>query len=267
MTRYLIGFIVNLAIASHVSGFDVLPIEELPKHVHVADNEVSLFADYQSDSMGYADVYLLNTTEKEITLLTYGNHQIVHLHFNDTHESWRRAQWVHRPASGCATGYRSSVTLPPGNFLKVWGYKAKAGELKEVRYVLSVDYYWKLGEGEIEGKEKYKYVKKSFIASNIGEGLVSDSEVTAAQYDWEAMGELSYRELIAIATGATYAPVIPIRHPMYSPPRIEAIEMLRSKKDFFGSEKEINDLLLRLRADDDDWVSGYSTTASISLKP
>ncbi|MES2924396.1 MAG: hypothetical protein V4819_22785 [Verrucomicrobiota bacterium] len=107
-----------------------IPNVDLPSQVLAENGQLTLFADFINCSKDGCPLYLVNRTEKDITIPTQDGRLFVKLTC-ETSSGWERAQSHY--FSDCGNSYYP-VALSPGQHFRTVGYLAKSGNLGKVRY-------------------------------------------------------------------------------------------------------------------------------------
>lgn len=152
------------------------PLARLPAHVRPVAGQVTLFADFAAASEQGVPVYLINPTNRAVTLGSQDGDLKVKLERQDPDGQWQRAQ--PHAYSWCGNSYYSRE-IAPRHFLRLDGHRVREGTTARVRYRL--------------------YQRDLFIASNEGVGLVNDLELERAGNDAMAVhfGDLALLKAVA----------------------------------------------------------------------
>lgn len=107
------------------------PNVDLLAHVVAPEGKLSFFADFSHPEKEGCPIYLVNRTDRVMSVPVQDGRLFVALAAQMPEGVWQRAQ-VHE-FSTCGNSYYSLV-LPPGQHFKSFGYRPEAGEAGKVRY-------------------------------------------------------------------------------------------------------------------------------------
>jgi len=156
------------------------PVAELPAYLKPAPDSVSLIADFDHKVAGEITVYLINTTEANVTLASQDGDLGCKREAKSEIGKWMRSDSHGYSWCGNSYGIRP---LKAGQFL-AWTQicDTPTGKARAMRFKL-------YGQGPLD------------IASNEGSGIVDESDVQFCRYDAMAMQHGPFEDVAAVATG------------------------------------------------------------------
>jgi hypothetical protein len=158
---------------------DPRPVAELPARLKPMADKVSLIADFDHKVAGKVVLYLINTTEVDVSLASQDGD------VGSKRETKKEGKWMRCDSHGyswCGNSY-GRRPLKAGQFL-TWDQfcDTKTGQARPLRFKL-------YDQGGLE------------VVSNEGVGIVDDSDVQFCRYDSFAMSHGAFDDVAAVATG------------------------------------------------------------------
>jgi hypothetical protein len=157
------------------------PAAELPKYVVAPADRLTLFADFEHPQVGGLPVYVVNRTAAPIPVKAQDGDLYLKLEYESAPGSWVRAQ--SHTYSWCGNSYHT-LSLDPGRFVVISGYRPSEGEKAKVRYRL-------YGQDSV------------VLSSNVGEGLVVKAELERAANDEMTVRTGDFEFVRKVALGET----------------------------------------------------------------
>ncbi len=170
-----------------------IPNSELPTHIKLPVDSVTLFSDFEHPGPDGIPLYFINGKQADQTLSFQDSDFYIKLEYQDEAGKWVRAQ--KHQFSDCGNSYGGAL-VPPGMHYKFSGYTPRDGKTAKVRY---------------------KMYSHPWVVSNEGIGVVSMSEVVLAAKD-----ELAVRFLPGIFADAFNEH----SRELTPPQRVSALELL-----------------------------------------
>ncbi|MFC5457753.1 hypothetical protein [Prosthecobacter fluviatilis] len=157
------------------------PLAKLPGGIPSTEGKVTLFADYARAVKGQdVDVYLINRSDRDIVLGSQDGDVYLKLETRKEDGSWVRVQ--PHAFSWCGNSY-GRMKVKKDCFCKINGHQPKEGKPATIRFRLYM-------QGRLD------------LATDAGEGLVSEKEAEQAATDVLAVEKGSFEFVRDIATGA-----------------------------------------------------------------
>ncbi|WP_395753723.1 hypothetical protein [Prosthecobacter sp.] len=156
------------------------PIAQLPEGIPSTEGKVTLFADYARAKKGEPiDVYLINRSEKDISLNAQDGDVYLKLEKENADGTWTRVQ--PHVFSWCGNSY-GWMALEKSCFYRFKGHQPKVGNAAKIRFRLYTQQWLNL-------------------ATDAGDGMVSDEEAQLAAYDELAVRTGPFEVVRDVATG------------------------------------------------------------------
>lgn len=160
---------------------DQQPNYLLPSQVTAPDGQLTFFADFQHPDAGSIPIYVVNRTRADAVFGSQDGDIYLKLQVQLPDGQWQRAQ--SHQSSWCGNSY-VPATLPPGQFWRFAGYQPPDGRRAKIRFAI--------GGGETS-------------ATNAGDGLVSDADLTDANQDGITAGRVPFNLHLEISDAETDA--------------------------------------------------------------
>lgn len=158
------------------------PLAKLPSGIPSKEGKVTLFADYARAVKGKGvDVYLINRSDRDIVLGAQDGDVYLKLEARSKDGTWVRVQ--PHAFSWCGNSYDFRPEVKKECFYKIRGHQPKEGKPATIRFRLYMQ----------EGLD---------LATDAGEGMVSEKEAEKAATDVLAVETGSFEFVRDIATGA-----------------------------------------------------------------
>ena len=203
-------------------------VAELPSHINVSENTLTLYADYNARQGDAVPLYLINNTNQARKLSTQDGSLYLKLEYQGKDGRWKRAQshWY----GWCGNSYYNT-TLPANSFIRIQTYSPAKGEKRRIRF--------------------RRYAKDNPLVSNVGEGFINPQIAQQAATDMMAIRFGDFEFVKNIALGNIKVPEKKNRGRQN--PRTAAIWTLRQKR--FARE-DVRPVLESLLNDSDKQVAG-----------
>jgi hypothetical protein len=159
------------------------PNVELPAQVIAPDGQLTLFADYSNSTKDGVPLYLINRTNRPITVPAEYDELYIKLHGKSADGYWQRAQAA--LFGSCGTRNPPSQ-VSPGQHLRTFGYQPSGGTMGETRY-------------------QFVHAMEDVI-SNTGSGRWSEDDMRASNSDQLAASSQPVAEWLGTQTDGNDPP-------------------------------------------------------------